>query len=166
MSSAGASEWGACWNTKRTPSISISWGVRSTRSVGAARPMRPRAGSLPSPVSTWPRGLRARGMPYMKLARRDMAMPAIRFSLVASCMKPAGATMRTPARAASSSGSTASIPPKWSTWLWVRITAETGRSPRWRRARSRAARAVSCDVRGSTTIQPLAPSISVRFERS
>ena len=59
-----------------------------------------------------------------------------------------------------------SMPPKWSTWLCVKITAETGRSPRWRRASAIAAAAVSRVVSGSTTIQPLRPSISVMFETS
>ena len=47
-----------------------------------------------------------------------------------------------------------------------KITAETGLSPRCLRANARAARAVSWAVRGSTTIHPVSPSISVMFARS
>ena len=96
----------------RTPSIVIACGVRSTRSVGSTKPSVPTAGALPSPVSTWPRGLRASGMPYMYAALRPIATPASTFSRVASSVKPCGATMRNAARAAGSSGRIAATPPK------------------------------------------------------
>ena len=102
----------------------------------------------------------------MYWARRPMAMPARMFSLVASSTKPRGAMMRTWARAAGSSGRTARTPAKWSMWLWVKITATTGAGSRCWRARASAAAAVSTLVSGSTTIQPVAPRISVMLERS
>ena len=40
------------------------------------------------------------------------------------------------------------MPPKWSMWLWVRMTAEIGSSPRWRRASASAALAVSARGQG------------------
>ena len=70
-----------------------------------------------------------------------------------------------PAEAAPA-GSTDWMPPKWSPWLCVKITAETGRSPRCLRASAMAAAAVSSVVSGSTTIQPVRPWINVMFETS
>ena len=102
----------------------------------------------------------------MYIERRPMATPIIRFSLVASSMKPTGATTGTPRAFASSAEITPSAPPKWSTWLCVKITADTGLSPRCWRAKAMAAAAVSREVSVSTTIQPVLPSISVMLARS
>ena len=97
---------------------------RRARSARRCRSV-PRAGCLPRPVSTWPRALRSSGMPYMKLARRPMATPASTFSLVASSTKPLRRDDADAARRRRR-GSTPSTPPKWSTWLCVKITATTG----------------------------------------
>ena len=56
------------------------------------------------------RAERDNALPYMKPARRPIAIPASTFSLVASSMNPRGATIGTPARA--ESATTASIPAK------------------------------------------------------
>ncbi len=114
MSSAGASDSGAYWKTKRTPSSSISCGVRSISTVGGRIVIVPTGTPLPSPVSTWPFASRASAPPYMNIARRPIAVPASTFSLVASSMKPLGATIGIAAAAAGSPGNTASTPPKWS----------------------------------------------------
>jgi hypothetical protein len=94
-----------------------------------------------------------------------MAMPASTFSLVAASTQPFGATMRTP-RDTSSGVTTACMPPKWSMWLWVTITARIGAWPRCLRASASAAAAVSREVRGSTRIQPLCPTRIDRLARS
>ena len=128
--------------------------------------MRPTATAMPRPLSTTPRASRGNWLPYMKPARRDMAGPSSTFSLVASSMKPTGATMGTLRALASCAVSTPNAPPKWSTWLCVNTKPETGCAPRCWRAKARAAAAVSCVVSGSTTIQPVRPWMSVRFARS
>lgn len=102
----------------------------------------------------------------MYIERRPMATPISTFSLVASSMKPAGATTGTWRAWASSADSTPSAPPKWSTWLCVKITADTGLLPSCWRAKAIAAAAVSREVSVSTTIQPVLPSISVRLAKS
>jgi hypothetical protein len=102
----------------------------------------------------------------MYMERRAMATPIMMFSLVASSMKPTGATTGILRAAASSAAITPNAPPKWSAWLWVKITAETGLSPRCLRAKAIAAAAVSRAVSVSTTIQPVLPSISVMLARS
>ena len=91
-----------------------------------------------------------------------MVVPAITFSLVASSMKPTGATISVFA----SAPSTACTPPKWSTWEWVKMIAEMGLFPRCSRAKAMAAPAVSFVVSGSTIIQPVLPSMILIFERS
>ena len=82
-------------------------------------PTRPNGTALPRPLSTTPVALAGRRLPYMYMARRAMAVPISTFSLVASSMKPAGATMGTLRALASSAEITPSTPPKWSTWLCV-----------------------------------------------
>ena len=74
--------------------------------------MRPQASAFPSPVSTSPVASRGSGLPYMYPARRAMAVPSRMFSLVASSMNPAGATMGTLRAFASSGAITPSAPPK------------------------------------------------------
>jgi hypothetical protein len=91
-------------------------------------------------------------------------VPASTFSLVTSSTKRRGVTMRTPS--AEPFGSTALTPPKWSTWLCVKITATTGSSPRCLRASACAAVALSTLVSGSTMIQPVWPRIQLMFETS
>ena len=87
-------------------------------------------------------------------ARRDITLPARMFSLTDSSRKSTGATIRTRPAARSSSLTTARTPPKWSTWLWVWITATTGRSATCSRIIAIAARIGSTVISGSTTIQP------------
>ncbi len=57
-------------------------------------------------------------------------------------------------------------PPKWSAWLWLWITATTGRSPRCLRYSASAAAAVSVEIRGSMTMIPVSPSITLMLDRS
>ena len=63
--SAGASLSGAIWNTRRTPSTTSSWPVRSISTVGAISPDAWTARDLPSPQSTWPRSPAGSSSPYM-----------------------------------------------------------------------------------------------------
>ena len=95
-----------------------------------------------------------------------MAVPTRTFSLVASSMKPAGATTGILRWATSCAEATPSAPPKWSTWLCVKTMADTGLSPRCLRANASAAEALSRAVSGSTTMKPVLPSISVMLEMS
>ena len=81
-------------------------------------------------------------------------------------MKPVGAIDRVlPLRTASGS-TTAATPPKWSTWLCVKITATIGRSPSARLTSASAAAAVSVDVSGSTRMRPFGVSMTLMFEMS
>ena len=166
VNSAGASLSGTLWNTKRTPSSSSSCCGRSISSVGARMPIFPKPTALPRPLSTNPVASRASALPYIMPARLAMAMPIRMFSLVASSMKPAGATTGTWRARASSALSTPSAPPKWSAWLWVKTTADTFCSPRCLRAKAIEAAAVSREVAVSTTIQPVLPCIRLMLARS
>lgn len=58
------------------------------------------------------------------------------------------------------------MPPKWSMWLWVKMTATTGRSPRCCRYKLRAAPAVSFEMSGSITMTPVSDSMKLTFDRS
>ena len=134
------------------PSPAAVW---STISVGSRMPIVPRAGSLPSPVSTWPRG-DARERHAVHEARAAPHRDAGEHVLAGRLLDEAAAARRCARRAATPRrGSTPAMPPKWSTWLCVKITATIGASPRCRRASASAAAAVSRAVSGSTTIQPV-----------
>lgn len=74
---------------------------------------------LPSPASTWPSGPTGNSAPYMYMARRTIAGPAITFSDTASCRKPAGASTWHRPAATSAVDVTPSTPAKWSMWEWV-----------------------------------------------
>jgi hypothetical protein len=100
------------------------------------------------------------------MARRAMAVPTSKFSLVASFMKPAGATTGTLRRATSAGLMTPNAPPKWSAWLCVKISAVTGLLPKCWRANAMAAAAISRLVSVSTTIQPVFPSTRVMLPMS
>ena len=95
-----------------------------------------------------------------------MPVPTITFSLVASSRKPLEATTGSLRSAISCGVTTPSTPPKWSAWAWVNTTAVMGLLPRCWRAKASAAAEVSRAVSGSTTIQPVLPSISVMLAMS
>ena len=88
--SAGASAPGVYWNTNRTPSMSISWPVRSTMSVGGNSAIDPVLVEGPNPAPTEPSGPGGTALPYMYDARRAMTLPASTFSDTDSSMKPTG----------------------------------------------------------------------------
>ncbi len=165
--SAGASVPGVRWNSISTPSMVWVSPVTVTSWVGASKPLDPKIGvPRPSPESTWPRSVRGSSIPYMYNARRFMAVPAITFSLAAASKNPPGPGPA-PCPSDTSSGSTTPrIPPKWSMWLWVMITATTGRGPRCSLISAMAAAEVSADVSVSMTIQPVSPATTVRLDRS
>ncbi len=117
--SAGASVPGVSWNVMRTPSTTSSVPVSTISSVGATSPTVPSGVPLPRPASTWPVGEAGRSAPYMYMARRTMAGPAMTFSLTASARKPSGAMTRHRPAATSSALVTPSTPAKWSMWEWV-----------------------------------------------
>ncbi|MDT4851332.1 hypothetical protein FQZ97_855100 [compost metagenome] len=110
--SDGASVPGVIWNSSVTPSTVSSWPVRSIRSVGSIRPMLPWEMVWPRPALTLPSALRGSIAPYMYTARRDMALPAMTFSLMACSLKPAGAMMRTLPDFTSASSRMPRTPPK------------------------------------------------------
>jgi hypothetical protein len=111
MNSAGASDSGAMSAASSTPSSTRRCPVRSACSVGATSPVRPTDVALPMPASTWPSGPRGSSEPYMKPARRFMALPAMTFSSAAASRKPAGASTGTRRAAASSRPMTPRTPP-------------------------------------------------------
>ncbi len=106
-------------NVKRTPSITSSSPVRETISVGAISVTSPFETPLPRPEPTAPRSSVGNNAPYMYIARRVIAFPAMTFSETAYSMKPSGAMIRTFPVAASSAVTTPLTPPKWSAWLWL-----------------------------------------------
>src|SRR5881396_1254372 len=69
------------------------------------------------------------------------------FSETACSMKKFGAMIGTRPLASASSSSTPRAPPQWSVWVWVKITAATGRLPRCWKYNSIAARAPSIGQR-------------------
>ena len=95
-----------------------------------------------------------------------MTLPRRTFSLTDSSRKSTGAMIRTRPAARSPSLTTARTPPKWSMWLWVWITATTGRSATCAFTRSKAARIVSTVISGSTTTQPESVRKKVATARS
>ncbi|MNN80285.1 hypothetical protein D3C81_1970020 [compost metagenome] len=118
--SAGASVPGVNWNSTSTPLRVMRCSGWLISSVGAIRLTVALAGTpLPSPASTWPRGPRGRGAPYMYWARRFMAGPASTFSPMACSKKPSGAMTWTLPAFTSASSITPRAPPKWSMCGWV-----------------------------------------------
>jgi hypothetical protein len=113
-----------------------------------------------------PFGPAGRFLPNWYIERRAIAVPTRMFSLVASSMKPSDAITGILRSATSCGVTTPSAPPKWSAWLCVKTSAVTGLLPRCLRAKAIAAAELSREVRASTTIQPVLPSISVMFEMS
>ena len=80
--------------------------------------------------------------------------------------KPSG-TMIGISRPASFCGSaTSRAPPKWSMCEWVKMTPVTGRSSTCLRSSASPAAAVSVDISGSTTIQPVSPAMKVTLDTS
>ncbi|MNN86754.1 hypothetical protein D3C81_2042070 [compost metagenome] len=104
---------GVSWNSMSTPSMRrVSKGCSISR-VGAIRLTVALAGTpLPRPASTWPRGPRGSGAPYMYCARRFIAGPASTFSLTACSKKPCGAMTCTLPALTSASSITPRTPPK------------------------------------------------------
>ncbi len=88
------------------------------------------------------------------------------FSETACSMKRLGAMIGTLPLASIASSITPRAPPQWSVWVWVKITAATGRLPRCWKYSSIAAAAPSIEVRVSTTMTPVSPSISVMLAMS
>ncbi len=104
--------------------------VAMIRSVGRNSATAPAAIVLPSPQSTWPRTPLARNGPNWYCARRSIAGPAMMFSETACSMNRFGAMIGTLPLESVASSSTPRAPPQWSVWVWLKITAETGRLPR------------------------------------
>ena len=74
--SAGASVPGVSWKTMRTPSSVSSWPVRMMSWVGGTRLTVPFEVVMPRPALICPSADFGSRSPYMKIARRVMALPA------------------------------------------------------------------------------------------
>ena len=74
--SAGASVFGASWNTMWMPSTVSSWPVRVMSTVGGISVTVPVEVVWPSPAPTCPAGPLGSSAPYMYVARRVIAPPA------------------------------------------------------------------------------------------
>ena len=96
-----------------------------------------------------------------------MTLPAMTFSLTAASRKPSGAMIRTrPARDVGLVDDAAHAGEVVDVAVGVDHRRAPGGRRGARRTSSSAARAVSAEVSGSITIQPVSPSMKVMFERS